>query len=180
MVQDSLNMGHKILHYPMSSVASEWTSERANERSGAREQSEQSGASKWVSGASKWASEQANGPVLTPQFSGWRDNCVFMASKDCLCHSTAWLTVVVPLWTISYQSIRQKVTLTCWILFFFPGGNFPTTADTDSSFIQASLVNCLLVCPVARSAFLPCIPCFTPWNLTQIICLRLFFWTCLN
>ena len=68
MVQNSLNMGHQISHYPMSSGASEWASKRINERSGARERSKQCGASEWVSGASERASGRANGPVLTSRF----------------------------------------------------------------------------------------------------------------
>ena len=42
-------------------------SERANERSGAREQSELCGASERVSGASERANGRASGPVLTSQ-----------------------------------------------------------------------------------------------------------------
>ena len=57
-----------INRFPMSSGASEWASERTNERSGARERSEQCGASEWVSGASERASGRANGPVLTSRF----------------------------------------------------------------------------------------------------------------
>ena len=41
-----------------------WASERMSERSGGRERSEQSGASKRVSGAREWANVQASGPVL--------------------------------------------------------------------------------------------------------------------
>ena len=48
----------------MSSGVSEWMSERTNERSGARERSEQCGANEWVSGASERASGRANGPAL--------------------------------------------------------------------------------------------------------------------
>ena len=44
--------------------APEWASERTSERSGARERSEQCGASKWVSSASERASGWANGLVL--------------------------------------------------------------------------------------------------------------------
>ena len=55
----------------MNSGGSEWASERTNERSGARERSEQCGtsewvigSSKWVIGLSKWANGGANSPVL--------------------------------------------------------------------------------------------------------------------
>ena len=50
--------------FPTSSEVREWASERTNERSGARERSEQCGASAWVSGASERANGGANGPVL--------------------------------------------------------------------------------------------------------------------
>ena len=50
--------------FPMNSGVSERASEWANERSGARERSEQCGASEWVSGASEWANGGTNGPVL--------------------------------------------------------------------------------------------------------------------
>ena len=49
--------------FPMSSGASEGASERTNESSGAREQSEQCGASEYVSDASEQVSEEANDPV---------------------------------------------------------------------------------------------------------------------
>ena len=48
-----------------------WARERANERSGARERSEQCGASEWVSGASERASGRANGPVLTSRLQAY-------------------------------------------------------------------------------------------------------------
>ena len=48
----------------MSSGAKEWASERTNKLSGARERSEQCGASKLVSGASRWANRGANGLVF--------------------------------------------------------------------------------------------------------------------
>ena len=51
-------------HFPMSSRVSEWVSERTNERSVARERSEQCRACEWVSGASERASGVANDPVL--------------------------------------------------------------------------------------------------------------------
>ena len=50
--------------FPISSGVSEWASEGTNERSEGREQSEQCGASEWVSGASERANRGANGPVL--------------------------------------------------------------------------------------------------------------------
>ena len=45
-----------------------WVSEQKNERSGMHEQSEQGGASKWVSSASKRANRRASGLVLTSRF----------------------------------------------------------------------------------------------------------------
>ena len=54
-------------HCPTSEGVSE-VSERASERSGGREQSEQSGASERVSGASEQANGRASGPVLTSGF----------------------------------------------------------------------------------------------------------------
>ena len=64
------DLGHlenwtKIFHSHTSSGASDRASERTNERSGAREQSEQCGASERVSGASEQASGRASVPVLT-------------------------------------------------------------------------------------------------------------------
>ena len=58
MVQDSLKTGLKLVRYPISSGASEWASERTNERRGARERSEQCGASERASGRvnSEWPS----------------------------------------------------------------------------------------------------------------------------
>ena len=50
-----------------------WANERTSERGGGRERSEQSGASKQVSGASKWANGRASGPVL---------QCVFLGVFD--------------------------------------------------------------------------------------------------
>ena len=54
---------HQIIHFPTSKGVSE-VSERASERSGGREQSEQSGASERVSGAS----ERANGRERVAQY----------------------------------------------------------------------------------------------------------------
>ena len=54
---------HLIIHYGVSKV-----SKRASERSEGRERSEQSGASKRVSGASERANGRASGPVLTSVF----------------------------------------------------------------------------------------------------------------
>ena len=45
-------------------LRNEWASERTNERSGARERSEQCGASEWVSGASERANGGWYGPVI--------------------------------------------------------------------------------------------------------------------
>ena len=55
----------------LSKLGTEWVSEQANkwaQRSSAREQSEQYGASEWVSGASEWMNGRAKGPVLTSRF----------------------------------------------------------------------------------------------------------------
>ena len=53
---------------PRAREWAKWASERTSERSGGREQSEQSGASERVSGASKWANGWASGPVLQSVF----------------------------------------------------------------------------------------------------------------
>ena len=49
--------------FPISSGAREWASDRANERSGAREWSKWCGTSEWLSGASERANGRANGPA---------------------------------------------------------------------------------------------------------------------
>ena len=54
--------------FPTSLGVSERASEQMSERSGARERSEQCGASKRVSSASERANGQASGPVLTSRF----------------------------------------------------------------------------------------------------------------
>ena len=56
-------------------------SERANERSGARELSGQCGTSEQVSGASERASGGANGPVLTYRFQEFLNHCVLRGSQ---------------------------------------------------------------------------------------------------
>ena len=53
---------------PRAREWAKWASERTSERSGGREQSEQSGASERVSGASDRANGRASGPVLTSRF----------------------------------------------------------------------------------------------------------------
>ena len=50
--------------FPASLGLSEWANERENERSGAREQSEQCAASEWVSSAWEWENGWASGPAL--------------------------------------------------------------------------------------------------------------------
>ena len=59
-----------IIHFPTSEGVSgvSEVSERMSERSGGRERSEQSGASKRVSGASERANGRASAPVLTSGF----------------------------------------------------------------------------------------------------------------
>ena len=64
-------------HFPTSSGMSGRASERVNERSGARKQSEQCGASEWVSGVSKWANGQASGPVFSSRFLAVQNHCGF-------------------------------------------------------------------------------------------------------
>ena len=54
---------HLIIHFPTSSGVS-----KVSERSGARERSEQYGASERVSGASERANGRVGGPVLTSAF----------------------------------------------------------------------------------------------------------------
>ena len=65
---------HLILHFPMSEGVSEVSegvskvSEQTSECSGACEQSEHGGASRWVNGASDRANGRASVPVLTSGF----------------------------------------------------------------------------------------------------------------
>ena len=69
-----------IIHFPTSEGVSE-VSERASERSGGRERSEQSGASERVSGASERANGRASGPVLTSLFLFVPDHSVVVEVK---------------------------------------------------------------------------------------------------
>ena len=64
----------KIFHCPMRSGASE--------RSGARERSEQCGASERVSGASERANGQASGPVLTSRFLAFLTHRALMPHRE--------------------------------------------------------------------------------------------------
>ena len=65
MVENRKNRlnSHPIIHFPTSEGVSE-----VSERSGWRERSQQSGASKRMSGASEQANGRASGPVLTSVF----------------------------------------------------------------------------------------------------------------
>ena len=64
--RDDMKSTHSIHRQkPLSyELRSEWASKRMNERSRARKQREQCGASEWVSGASERANKGGNGPVL--------------------------------------------------------------------------------------------------------------------
>ena len=61
-------------------LGSEWMGERANERSGAREQSEQGAASKWVNGAS----ELGNGGVKSPVHDASTSYAFYRMCIDCI------------------------------------------------------------------------------------------------
>ena len=70
---ETLHFGSKqgdieTLNYTLSHERGSERSERARERSGARERSEQGRASKRVSGVSERANGRASGPVLTSRF----------------------------------------------------------------------------------------------------------------
>ena len=67
MGQNQVILRHQKFHCPTSEGVSE-VSEQTSERSGGRERSKQSGASKRVSGVSERANRQASGPVLTSLF----------------------------------------------------------------------------------------------------------------
>ena len=69
-----------------------WTSEQTSDRSGAREQSEQGGASKRVSGASKRANRRVSGPVLTSGF-------LFVPDHSAACSHTTVLTKLITVLT---------------------------------------------------------------------------------
>ena len=79
MVQNSRILGHQKSHFPTSSGASEWASERTSERCEARKRSEQCGASKRVIGASEWASGWAGGPLLTSSLQDLLNHCAMRA-----------------------------------------------------------------------------------------------------
>ena len=59
---------HLFNHFPTSSGVSEWASERTNERSGARKQSQHCGGSEWVSAMNDRANEGASSPVFRSGF----------------------------------------------------------------------------------------------------------------
>ena len=79
MGQNQVIMKHPIIHFPTSEGVSE-VSERTSERSGGREQSEQSGASERVSSASERANGRASGSVLTSLFLFVPDRSAFLRS----------------------------------------------------------------------------------------------------
>ena len=87
-----------------------WASERTSERSRGRERSEQSIASKQVSGASEWANGQASGPVLTS---------LFLLVPD---HSAAVLLFLLLLrdFLVFFSPLLLRPRLLPLLLFFHP------------------------------------------------------------
>ena len=61
--QNQVILRHQKFTFPWAREWAKWASKQMSERSGRREQSEQSGASKQVSGASERANGRASGPV---------------------------------------------------------------------------------------------------------------------
>ena len=82
-----VQVGTKPAHFETSNhslshvLRSEWVSERTNEGSGAREQSELCGASEWVSSAGKGVKGRASGLVHTSQFLAHLNHCYVEGRK---------------------------------------------------------------------------------------------------
>ena len=104
---------------PRARKWAKWASERASERSGGREQSEQSGAGERVSGASERANGRASGPVLTSRFLFVPDQSAVGLTSYILLY---WLT-----WRATYSegqinqitqlSLTDLCIQTAWLIF---------------------------------------------------------------